>query len=113
MSHAQRMSDITVKRGDSAGVTFSVFAADGVTPENLTGKSVFLVIGGTGSRGRAKIAVTVDTPASLGTGSCVFTAAHYAALRDAAYQFEVWMTDGTTDRAVRTGTMQILDVPQL
>lgn len=105
------MADISLKRGQAATINLSVFASNGSSPLDLTPyDSVVLVIGG--ARGRLEITATLNTPLTLGTGSFAVATSAYSTLRDSSYQFEIWLKQGTSRIPVRSGTLEIVDVPQ-
>lgn len=105
------MADILLKRGQAATIDLTVFDTDGSTPLDLTPyDSVVLVIGG--ARGRLEIVATLDIPLTLGTGSFAVATSAYSTLRDSSYQFEVWLKQSAVRIPVRSGTVEIVDVPQ-
>lgn len=106
------MADISLKRGQAATVNLSVFASNGSSPLDLTpyDGGVALVIGG--ARGRLEIAAVLNTPLTLGTGTFTIPTSAYSSLRDSEYQFEIWLKQGTSRIPVRSGSLEILDVPQ-
>jgi hypothetical protein len=106
------MADISLKRGQAATINLSVFGTNGSSPLDLTpyDGGVVLVIGG--ARGRLEIAATLNTPLTLGTGSFAVATSAYSTLRDNSYQFEIWLKQGTSRIPVRSGTLEIVDVPQ-
>ncbi len=107
------MADITLKRGQTATIDLAVFASNGSSPLDLTPyDDVVLVIGGTGSRHRLELVATLDSPLTLGTGSFAVAVADYAALREGPYVFEIWLRQGSARFPVRSGTLEIVDVPQ-
>jgi hypothetical protein len=106
------MADISLKRGQAATINLAVFGANGSSPLDLTpyDGGVVLVIGG--ARGRLEIAAVLASPLSLGTGTFTITTSAYSTLRDNSYQFEIWLKQSTSRIPVRSGTLEIVDVPQ-
>lgn len=107
------MADITLKRGQAATIDLVVYDTDGSSPLDLSAyDDVVLVVGGTGSRHRLEIVATLDSPLTLGTGSFAVATADYAALREGPYVFEIWLRQSTERFPVRSGTLEVVDVPQ-
>jgi hypothetical protein len=112
------MTDFDLKRGETRRVTLSLFASGGGA-FNLTGYTVTFVVEGVGLR--VSKAVTVDTPATLGTGFFDFLLTDYTSLKPTVtssgrksepYRFEIWASDGTNHVPMRSGTFDVIDVPQ-
>lgn len=103
------MADISLKRGQTGSVTFAIVDDDNVAYD-LTGFTVTLVIA---TRQRFERVGVVDSPASAGLGSFAFTESDYDKLRVGEYVFEIWATDVSNALPVRSGTLEVVDVPQL
>lgn len=102
------MSDIRLKRGQTGSATFTLLTSAGAA-FNLTGFTVTLCIA---TRQRFERVAVLDAPA-LGTGSFNFVDADYEKLRPGEYVFEVWATDASNTLPVLSGTLEVVDVPQL
>jgi len=111
------MSDFSLKRGESRTVTFALKAPGTNNPFDATGYTVSLVVDGHGMH--TTITGTLDSPATLGTGSFVVDASALkptvsrAGKRLAPYDFEVWAVAGSTRIPMLTGTFDVVDVPQV
>jgi hypothetical protein len=103
------MSDIQLKRGQTGSATFALVTVAGA-PFNLAGFTVTLCIA---SRQRFERVAVLDAPTTLGTGKFNFTEADYDKLRPGEYVFEVWATDTGNTLPVFSGTLEVVDVPQL
>ena len=103
------MSTIQLKRGQTGSATFTLLT-DAGAPFNLAGFTVTLCIA---SRQRFERVATIDAPSTLGTGSFDFVEADYEKLRPGEYVFEVWATDSSNTLPVFSGTLEVVDVPQL
>lgn len=103
-------ADIALKLGQSADVPFELLDEAGAALD-LTGSTVALVIASRGARLQRN--GTQDSPASLGTGVFTFTPADYSMLRVGVYAFEIWVVAGGLNTPVRTGTLEVVDVPQV
>lgn len=103
------MSDIQLKRGQTGSATFTLLTSAGAA-FNLTGFVVTLCIA---TRQRFERIAVLNAPATLGTGSFNFVDADYDKLRPGVYVFEVWATDASNTLPVFSGTLEVLDVPQL
>ncbi len=105
-------ADFVLKRGETRTVTFELLDAEGAAFD-ATGFTVTMAING--AKGvHVEKAATLDAPPSLGTGFFVFTASDYAALKPAAspFTFEVWAHDSDENIPMRSGTFDVVDVPQ-
>ena len=103
------MSDIRLKRGQTGSATFTLLDDAGAAFD-LDGFTVTLCIA---SRQRFERVATINAPTTLGTGSFEFTEADYEKLRPGEYVFEVWATDLANTLPVFSGTLEVVDVPQL
>jgi hypothetical protein len=103
-------ADIALKLGQSADVPFALFDAAGAALD-LTSAAVSLVIASRGTR--LQRAGTLDSPATLGTGKFTFTPSDYGVLRVGPHTFELWVVIGAIKTPVLTGTLEVLDVPQV
>lgn len=105
------MSDILLKRGQTADITFALVDNEGA-PFDLTGYTVSLVIAGRSVR--LQLAATLDSPATLGTGAFRIDAADYAALKPGAdVPFELWAVSSTERTPFLSGVLRVVDVPQV
>ena len=103
------MADIRLKRGQTGSATFAILTDAGAAFD-LTGFTVTLVV----AKGqRFERAAVLDAPETLGTGSFAFAAADYDKLRPGEYVFEVWAVDVDDSLPVFSGTLEVVDVPQL
>lgn len=106
------MADIELKRGQTARITFALTDSAG-DPFNLAGYTVTLAIAGKGGAPVKRIAATLNSPSSLGTGYFPVVEADYSVLRPGAYLFEVWAYDGDANNIpMLSGTLDVNDVPQ-
>jgi len=103
------VADIRLKRGQTGSATFAILDADDLA-FNLTGFTVTLCIA---TKQRFERVATIDIPASLGIGAFAFTTADYDKLRPGEYTFEVWAVDAADSLPVFSGTLEVVDVPQL
>jgi hypothetical protein len=103
------MADIRLKKGQTGTVTFAIVDDDSVAFD-LTGFTVTLVIA---TRQRFERVGVVDVPATLGTGAFDVDESDYEKLRPGEYVFEVWAKDSINSLPVYSGTLEVVDVPQL
>ena len=103
------MSTIRLKKGQTGSATFTLLTELGAAFD-LDGFTVTLVVSG---GQRFERVATIDAPTTLGTGSFAFVAADYVKLRPGEYPFEVWAVDSTNTLPVFSGTIEVVDVPQL
>lgn len=103
-------ADIALKLGQSADIPFELFD-EGGDPLDLTGATVALVIASRGAR--LQRTGTPDSPAALGTGVFTFAPADYSMLRVGVYAFEIWVVVAGINTPVRSGTLEVVDVPQV
>lgn len=107
-----------LRRGETRTVTFALFDAAGAA-FNTTGYTVTFAADGNGTH-TTKTA-TLDSPASLGTGSFAFTASETLALKPTTrgrkrltdpLRFVIWAKDaGTNELVMLDGFFDVDDVP--